>query len=111
MIDLQLMYRLLAHTGEQTRLILLCDLNQLASVEAGSVFSDLCRKPDNRFSRECAARLRGSGIEWELPGAGGGRSGGEEPAERQRRAGGGEAAQQEIFPIESEERADQTDTF
>ncbi len=110
MIDLQLMYRLLAHTGEQTRLILLGDRNQLASVEAGSVFSDLCRKPDNRFSRECAARLRASGIEWELPVAGEGRSGGEEPAESKSRAGGEEAAQQEIFPkahVRSEELADQ----
>src|SRR5690625_7395945 len=95
MIDLQLMYRLLAHTGEQTRLILLGDRNQLASVEAGSVFSDLCRKPDNRFSRACAARLRASGNEWGLPVAGEGRSGGGEPAGSKSRAGGEEAAQQE----------------
>src|SRR5690625_5492227 len=95
MIDLQLMYRLLAHTGEQTRLILLGDRNQLASVEAGSVFSDLCRKPDNRFSRECAARLRASGIEWGLTGAGEGRSGGEGAGESKRRGGGEEAGQQD----------------
>src|SRR5690625_7475695 len=80
------------------RSILLGDRNQLASVEAGSVFSDLCRKPDNRFSRECAARLRASGIEWELPGAGEGRSGGEGAAESKGRAGGEEGGQQEIFP-------------
>src|SRR5690625_7487262 len=92
------MYRRMALTGEQTRLIMLGDRNQLASVEAGSVFSALCRKPDNRFSRECAARLRASGIEWELPVAGEGRSGGEEQAESKSRAGGAEAGQQEILP-------------
>jgi len=42
MIDVVLMDSLLQALPEQTRLILLGDPNQLASVEAGSVFADLC---------------------------------------------------------------------
>jgi exodeoxyribonuclease V alpha subunit len=42
MIDLPLMYRSLAALPEGARLILLGDRDQLASVEAGSVFADLC---------------------------------------------------------------------
>lgn len=42
MIDIALFYRLLDAVGKNTRLILLGDRNQLASVEAGSLFGDLC---------------------------------------------------------------------
>lgn len=66
MIDLTLMHRLLTHIPEKTRLILLGDRHQLASVEAGSVFADLCRKPDNRFSPETTRFLNRMGIE-DLP--------------------------------------------
>lgn len=41
MMDLSLMYRLVDHLSENTRLILLGDKDQLASVEAGAVFADL----------------------------------------------------------------------
>ena len=54
MIDLNLMHRLISHTGDKTQLILLGDKDQLASVEAGSVFADLCQKPENGFRRETA---------------------------------------------------------
>lgn len=47
MIDVALFAKLLAAVGNNTRLILLGDRNQLASVEAGSLFGDLCRMPDN----------------------------------------------------------------
>lgn len=57
MIDLRLMYRLMTALDDRTRLILLGDRNQLASVEAGSVFADLCRKMSNGFSREMADKL------------------------------------------------------
>jgi exodeoxyribonuclease V alpha subunit len=57
MIDLNLMYRLISHIGEGTRLILLGDKDQLASVEAGSVFADLCQKPDNGFRKETADQI------------------------------------------------------
>jgi exodeoxyribonuclease V alpha subunit len=42
MIDLPMMARLLAALPEHTRLILLGDKDQLASVEAGSIFADIC---------------------------------------------------------------------
>jgi exodeoxyribonuclease V alpha subunit len=42
MIDVPLMAKLLDSTSNSCKLILLGDKNQLASVEAGSVFSDLC---------------------------------------------------------------------
>uniref|UniRef100_A0A7C4RUD5 Exodeoxyribonuclease V subunit alpha n=1 Tax=Desulfatirhabdium butyrativorans TaxID=340467 RepID=A0A7C4RUD5_9BACT len=43
MIDLALMDRLFEATALRTKLLLLGDRNQLASVESGSVMSDLCR--------------------------------------------------------------------
>ncbi|MFZ7128022.1 MAG: exodeoxyribonuclease V subunit alpha [Desulfobacterales bacterium] len=42
MVDLALMFRLVDAVPESARLIVLGDRNQLASVEAGSVFGDLC---------------------------------------------------------------------
>lgn len=68
MIDLTLMAQTLAALPPHTRLILLGDKDQLASVEAGNVFSDLCGpRPDNQASptpsqpprsRDWAQRLR-----------------------------------------------------
>lgn len=52
MIDLVLMEKLLSRIGKNTRLILLGDKDQLSSVEAGAILSDICYKNDNRFSRE-----------------------------------------------------------
>lgn len=43
MIDLALMAKLLEALRDDTRLILLGDMDQLASVEPGSIFGDLCR--------------------------------------------------------------------
>jgi exodeoxyribonuclease V alpha subunit len=42
MVDLSLLHRLLQALPEKSRLILLGDRDQLASVEAGSIFSDIC---------------------------------------------------------------------
>ncbi len=42
MIDVALFSKLLDAVGQETRVILLGDKNQLASVEAGSLFGDLC---------------------------------------------------------------------
>src|SRR5690606_29995979 len=42
MIDVALFAKLMLAIGPQTRLILLGDKDQLASVEAGSLFRDLC---------------------------------------------------------------------
>ncbi len=54
MLDVALFAKLLQAIGPETRLILLGDKNQLASVEAGSLFGDLCKQPDsvNLFSKE-----------------------------------------------------------
>ncbi|GEO10949.1 exodeoxyribonuclease V subunit alpha [Segetibacter aerophilus] len=43
MIDVALFAKLLDATGPETKLVLLGDRDQLASVEAGSLFGDLCR--------------------------------------------------------------------
>lgn len=67
MIDLNMMYRLLYHTGPATTLILLGDKDQLASVEAGSVFSDLCQKPKNGFKKETIEQLQTMGFNERLP--------------------------------------------
>lgn len=63
MIDLSLMNRLIEHLSEDTKLFLLGDKDQLASVEAGSVFADLCRKKENIFTTGTAARLSDLGLE------------------------------------------------
>lgn len=67
MMDLSLMYRLVDHLSENTRLILLGDKDQLASVEAGAVFADLCRKSENGFLPETIEKLKELGIEEKLP--------------------------------------------
>lgn len=67
MMDLSLMYRLVSHLGEKSKLILLGDKDQLASVEAGSVFSDLCQKTENRFLRGTIQKLHELGIPEPMP--------------------------------------------
>lgn len=54
MIDVALFAKLLDAIGPGTRLILLGDKDQLASVEAGSLFGDLCQSQEkmNYFSEE-----------------------------------------------------------
>ena len=67
MVDLPMMHRLLMALAPQTRLILLGDRDQLASVEAGSVLADLCdagqeHGPDNPFAARLSA-LTGYALE------------------------------------------------
>ncbi|MCO5287387.1 MAG: exodeoxyribonuclease V subunit alpha [Chitinophagaceae bacterium] len=59
MIDVALFAKLLDAIPESARLILLGDKNQLASVEAGSLFGDLCSLPEalNQFSKEFIGRV------------------------------------------------------
>jgi exodeoxyribonuclease V alpha subunit len=64
MIDISLMHKLLSALKPGASLILLGDKDQLASVEAGSVFGDLCRsvlgdgnRTDNFFDETTAAYL------------------------------------------------------
>jgi exodeoxyribonuclease V alpha subunit len=57
MIDLTMMDKLLRFISEDTRLIILGDKDQLSSVEAGSVFGDICKADGNRFSSETAEFL------------------------------------------------------
>ena len=56
MIDVPMFSKLLAALGDKTRIILLGDKDQLASVEAGSLLGDLCQTlPSlNQFSTETA---------------------------------------------------------
>ncbi len=58
MVDLALMARLVDALGEQTRLILLGDRDQLASVEAGAVLGDICGDAPG-FSQPFSQRLAG----------------------------------------------------
>lgn len=60
MIDVALFAKLLDAVGPRTKLILLGDKNQLASVEAGSLFGDLCNIPDqmNAFSEPFRTALQ-----------------------------------------------------
>jgi exodeoxyribonuclease V alpha subunit len=58
MLDLPLLAKLVRALPETAGLILLGDKNQLASVEAGAVLSDICGpSPANRFSSDMIAAL------------------------------------------------------
>ncbi|MFW1677023.1 exodeoxyribonuclease V subunit alpha [Pontibacter sp. JAM-7] len=58
MVDLPMMSRLLQALPEQSRLILLGDRDQLASVEAGSVLGDICAWPGAlHYSEACTEYL------------------------------------------------------
>ena len=58
MMDIALMMRLLDALPENARLILLGDKDQLAAVETGSVFRDLCAHASNHFSPTIAHTLQ-----------------------------------------------------
>jgi len=58
MIDITLMAALVRALPEQARLILLGDRNQLASVEAGRLFADICGRSENRWSGELLHALQ-----------------------------------------------------
>lgn len=57
MVDQALMSKLMEALLGHTRLILLGDKDQLASVEAGSVMGDLCAIEENKLSPEFAEKL------------------------------------------------------
>jgi exodeoxyribonuclease V alpha subunit len=58
MVDLELMAAVLEALPGEARLILLGDKDQLASVEAGSVLGDICRRADgSRYRPQTIARL------------------------------------------------------
>ncbi|MCX7983037.1 MAG: exodeoxyribonuclease V subunit alpha [Syntrophales bacterium] len=66
MVDLPLFSRLLSALREDTRIILLGDKDQLASVEAGAVFGELCSAAErsgysDEFASECL-EVTGQGI-------------------------------------------------
>ncbi|MEW5980000.1 MAG: exodeoxyribonuclease V subunit alpha [Acidobacteriota bacterium] len=59
MIDFSLMARLVQAIPRQSRLILLGDKDQLASVDPGAVFGDICDPRGNdRFSESCLGALQ-----------------------------------------------------
>ncbi|MFP3014131.1 MAG: exodeoxyribonuclease V subunit alpha [Arsenophonus sp.] len=57
MIDLTIMARLIEALPKHTRVILLGDKDQLASVESGSVLSDICSFSEYGYSSKRAAQL------------------------------------------------------
>ncbi|MFM7357496.1 MAG: exodeoxyribonuclease V subunit alpha [Sediminibacterium sp.] len=61
MIDIAMFAKLFSAIGSNTRLLLLGDKNQLASVEAGSIFGDICNQSEaiNAFSSEIHQLLNG----------------------------------------------------
>lgn len=58
MIDISLMTHLFEAVAPDTRLILLGDKDQLASVETGSIFRDLCMGVENHYSPQRAQQLK-----------------------------------------------------
>ena len=62
MVDQALMSKLTTALLDNSRLILLGDKDQLASVEAGSVLGDICGVEENRFSPGMADELTDVGI-------------------------------------------------
>lgn len=58
MADQRLIHRLLQALKPETKLILLGDKDQLASVEAGAVLGDICGRADNRFTPTFCASLQ-----------------------------------------------------
>lgn len=58
MVDLALMAKVIRALQPNTRLILLGDKDQLASVEAGSVLGDICFSQDNAFSESVLTHLK-----------------------------------------------------
>ncbi|MDU9047225.1 MAG: exodeoxyribonuclease V subunit alpha [Candidatus Electrothrix sp. Rat3] len=57
MIDVEMMVGILEALPEKTRIILLGDRNQLASVEAGSLFADLCGNDELGWSPQLCREL------------------------------------------------------
>ncbi|VFP80741.1 exodeoxyribonuclease V subunit alpha [Candidatus Erwinia haradaeae] len=57
MIDLSMMSRLITALPHHARVLLLGDRDQLTSIEAGSVFSDLCCHAENYYSSTRAEQL------------------------------------------------------
>ncbi|VFP86513.1 exodeoxyribonuclease V subunit alpha [Candidatus Erwinia haradaeae] len=57
MIDLSMMSFLITALPYHTRVLFLGDRDQLTSIEAGSVFSDLCYRADNYYSSSRAEQL------------------------------------------------------
>ena len=67
MVDLALMRRLVEAVPPEARLVLVGDADQLASVEAGSVFADLCAAPQAvRAVVRLDVRYRVDGGPWEV---------------------------------------------
>lgn len=62
MVDQMMMAKLLEALLPDSRLILLGDKDQLASVEAGSVFGDICIPKENRYTEMAVRKLREIGI-------------------------------------------------
>src|SRR5690606_19667563 len=63
MIDLGLMAQLTAALPDEASLYLVGDRDQLASVQAGSVFADVCGDAENQFDADTAACLQQDGID------------------------------------------------
>lgn len=63
MIDLGLMAQLTAALPDEASLYLVGDRDQLASVQAGSVFADVCGDAENQFDADTAACLQQVGID------------------------------------------------
>lgn len=63
MMDIALMSRVVDALPDNARLILLGDKDQLAAVETGSVFRDLCAEANNHFSPKVASTLKSFNID------------------------------------------------
>ena len=70
MVDLSLMARVIAALPARARLVVLGDASQLASVQPGAVFADMCRAGAARVATGSARAATGSGNEGIGPGTG-----------------------------------------
>ena len=80
MVDLTLMAQVLRALPDGARLVLLGDASQLASVQPGSVFADLCRAGDEKIGAEIAGAETGIGEAADGAGTEEGREAGRESA-------------------------------
>jgi exodeoxyribonuclease V alpha subunit len=64
MVDCALMAKLLSAIPRESKVILLGDKDQLASVEAGAIFSDICEGSESRFPRREFMNAVGAVAPW-----------------------------------------------
>ncbi|MEX1211599.1 MAG: exodeoxyribonuclease V subunit alpha [Balneolaceae bacterium] len=63
MVDLTLFHTMLRHISPETRLVILGDHHQLASVESGALLAQICRQESNRFHPDTLREMTNCGLD------------------------------------------------